>query len=169
MHDRSRNVHSTSKRPLTTGRRPDMTGICTLRPAGVDVKRTFWVAAADVAVGRSKLWLTRHKRTFRPANVMQMKFPSLTSPQPCGAPAAIGRGDEDSGDPAAVEMQRATEGPGVLSKGAAVVGNLWSLLFTGGSVCWRCARFEEDLPPFPPAAALTTSVPRLPVFAAELA
>ena len=30
-------------------------------------------------------------------------------------------------------------------------------------------RFEEDLPPFPAAAALTTSVPRLPVFAADLA
>jgi hypothetical protein len=76
---------------------------------------------------------------FRPANVMQMKFPSLTSPQPCGAPAAIG-GDENCGDPAAVEMQRATEGPGVLPKGAAIVGNLWSRLFTGRIGCWRRAR-----------------------------
>ena len=44
-----------------------------------------------------------------------------------------------SGEPA-VEMQRATEGPGVLSKGAAIVGNLWSPLVTGSISCWRRAR-----------------------------
>ena len=40
----------------------------------------------------------------------------------------------------------------------------------GGSVVGGAPpRSEEDLPPFQAAAALTTSVPRLPVFAAELA
>ena len=40
-----------SKQPLTTGRRPDTTGICAFRPAGVDVKLPFEIAAVDVAVG----------------------------------------------------------------------------------------------------------------------
>ena len=69
----------------------------------------------------------------------------------------------------AVELQGATEGTGVLSKGTAIVGNPRSPLFTGRIGCWRSARDLRKTFRLPGAEALTTSVPRLPVFAADFA
>ena len=45
-----------SKQPLTTGRRPDMTGICAKGTAGVDVQRPLRIAGSDIAD------LPRHRR-----------------------------------------------------------------------------------------------------------